>query len=99
MQDTFATKIHKIVKWILFIIAMSNHSEHPRSGKISEDKLEEELRKTDPRLKENKIILITVLNPLNSLNVDVIHRICKSNGKVIPIVKKMNPSLSVFVHV
>lgn len=85
MQDTFATKIHKIVKWILlnFIIAMSNQSEHSRSGNISEDKLEEELRKTDPRLKENKIILITVLNPLNSLNVDVIHRICKSNGKVI----------------
>ena len=45
--------------------------------------MEEELRKTDPRLKENKIVLITVLNPLNSLNVDVIHRICKSNGKVI----------------
>ena len=85
MQDTFATKIHEIVKWILlnfYFIAMSNHSEHQRSGNVSEDKLEEELRKTDPRLKENKIILITVLNPLSSLNVDVIHRICKSNGKV-----------------
>lgn len=61
---------------------MSNHSEHSRSVSVSEDKLEEELRKTDPRLKENKIILLTVLNPIYSLNVDVIHRICKSSGKV-----------------
>ena len=43
----------------------------------------EELRKTDPNLKENKIVLLTVLNPIYSLNVDVIHRICKTNGKVI----------------
>ena len=48
----------------------------------------EELRKTDPNLKENKIVLLTVLNPIYSLNVDVIHRICKSNGKV------MKPKLS-----
>ena len=61
---------------------MSNHSEHSRSVSVSEDKLEEELRKTDPRLKENKIILLTVLNPIYSLNVDVIQRICKSSGKV-----------------
>ena len=61
---------------------MSNHFEHSRSGNVSEDKLDEELRKTDPRLKENKIILLTVLNPIYSLNVDVIHRICKGSGKV-----------------
>lgn len=62
---------------------MSNNSENWRSGNLTEDKLAEELRKTDPNLKENKIVLLTVLNPIYSLNVDVIHRICKTNGKVI----------------
>ena len=66
---------------------MSNNSENWRSGNLTEDKLAEELRKTDPNLKENKIILITVLNPIYSLNVDVIHRICKTNGKVIKYIK------------
>ena len=61
---------------------MSNNSENRRSGNLPEDKLAEELRKTDPNLKENKIVLLTVLNPIYSLNVDVIHRICKTNGKV-----------------
>ena len=66
---------------------MSNNSENRRSGNLTEDKLAEELRKTDPNLKENKIILITVLNPIYSLNVDVIQRICKTNGKVMKYLK------------
>jgi len=53
---------------------------------LTEDKLEEELKKTDPNVKENKIILLTVLNPVYRLNVDIIQRICKSNGKVEKIV-------------
>ena len=60
-----------------------NNGSIVRSGNLSEDKLEEVLRKADPCLKENKIILLTVLNPIYTLNVDVIHKICKSNGKVI----------------
>ena len=61
---------------------MSNHSQISMSMSLTEDKLEEELKKTDPNVKENKIILLTVLNPVYRLNVDIIQRICKSNGKV-----------------
>ena len=36
----------------------------------------------NPNVKENKIILLTILNPVYSLNVDIIHKICRENGQV-----------------
>ena len=64
------------------------------SMSLTEDKLEEELKKTDPNVKENKIILLTVLNPVYRLNVDIIQRICKSNGKVRNKIRSKSQSVS-----
>ena len=37
---------------------------------------------TNPNLAENKILLLTVLNPLYTITVDTVHRVCRDSGQV-----------------
>jgi len=53
---------------------------------LSFEEVEKELEKVNPALKENNIILITVLNPIYCINVDIIVKVCKNIGKVMKIV-------------
>ena len=53
---------------------------------LSSEDLEIELGKVNTTLSENKIILITVLNPIYNINVDTIYKVCRSSGEVVKIV-------------
>jgi len=49
---------------------------------LSFKEVEIELEKVNPALKENNIILLTVLNAIYNINVDIIYKVCRSSGNV-----------------
>ena len=66
---------------------MSRYRSSPRRIEIlSPEDVEKQLAKVNAVLAENSIILITVLNPIYNINVDVIYKVCQSSGEVQKIV-------------
>jgi len=53
---------------------------------LTPEGIEKELAKVNLTLSENKIILITILNPIYIINVDTIYKVCRSSGDVHKIV-------------
>ena len=49
---------------------------------LSQDDVEKQLAKVNAELSENNIILITILNPIYNINVDIIYKVCRSSGDV-----------------
>jgi len=66
---------------------MSRYRASPRRMEIlSPEDVEKQLAKVNAVLAENSIILITVLNPIYNINVDIIYKVCRSSGEVQKIV-------------
>eukprot|EP00092_Neocalanus_flemingeri_P010421 GFUD01011232.1.p1 GENE.GFUD01011232.1~~GFUD01011232.1.p1 ORF type:complete len:406 (-),score=119.29 GFUD01011232.1:484-1701(-) len=57
-----------------------------RNDTFSLEEIEIELEKVNPALNENNIILITVFNPIYTINVDTIYKVCRSSIEVVRIV-------------
>ena len=53
---------------------------------LSPDGIDKELAKVNTTLSDNSIILITILNPIYSINVDTIYKVCRNHGDVLKIV-------------
>ena len=65
---------------------------------MSQQEVQMELKKVNPNLSENKIILLTVLNAVYPVNVELVHKICKPISEPVRIVIFQKYFLQVLVE-